>query len=336
MALPTDSGVQTGPDAVVPQTKQTDYFGAVIAYLGVPDTIGNRDFLEGWAQVENTKAKWNPLATSQDAPGATNFNSIGVKNYPSAVEGAQATAQTIKSYPNIMAALQTGSPIVGGITAGITHDFGIWVSGGEGQGTAKWQATATKYAQAVWNNAQGDPSGRGAYSGYGVGNYPLGTGKWSTPGGAAKTVGEDVLSALGLTGLAKDALYIAILIGGGLILIVGFILIGADIGLAVFARTKASQKTQIVVNQLPGNRNKRAQIKTDQQARVQERSERTQEQQTLRQLRIERERHDKTHRAAISKEQLNQQRAKTRDLRERARGRAAMRKRASGELPKGY
>lgn len=254
MAVPTttENTKDTSANAVKPQPGQYDFGGAVISYLGVPDTLGNRWFLLDWARVENTKAKYNPLATTLNEPGATTFNSVGVKNYPDPATGAKATADTIKNYPNIVAALQTGSPKVSGITAGLTHDFGIWVSGPQGIGTKAWQDKATQYTRAVFSQTEsGDP-----YSGFGVGNYPIG--KNNDPaqvaGRAASGLANDVLSGLGLNGLAKDALYIAILIGGGLVLLTGLVLIGADIGLAVFAKTKAAQKTQVIVNNLPGNR----------------------------------------------------------------------------------
>src|SRR5882672_8456777 len=107
MAQPaTNSNTKASQTPLAPQ-KQEDFFGAVISYLGIPDTLGNRAFLVGWAKVENTKAHWNPLATTLPEPGATNLsgNPAGVKEYPNAQTGAKATADTIRHYPNIYAAL---------------------------------------------------------------------------------------------------------------------------------------------------------------------------------------------------------------------------------------
>lgn len=57
-------------------------------------------FLVAWQKAEGTTAANNPLATSQDMPGATVFNSHGVKNYASRDDGLEATAITLGyNYP---------------------------------------------------------------------------------------------------------------------------------------------------------------------------------------------------------------------------------------------
>jgi hypothetical protein len=48
-----------------------------------------------WQAQEGTRVAWNPLATTRGMPGATTFNSVGVKNYSSLEEGLQATALTL-------------------------------------------------------------------------------------------------------------------------------------------------------------------------------------------------------------------------------------------------
>lgn len=53
-----------------------------------------------WQQAEGTTAAFNPLATSQEMPGATDFNSHHVKNYPDRQTGLLATVQTLTyDYP---------------------------------------------------------------------------------------------------------------------------------------------------------------------------------------------------------------------------------------------
>src|SRR5688572_6074200 len=53
-----------------------------------------------WQTEESTTAQFNPLATSQDMPNATVFNSHGVKNYASYEDGIMATVKTLSySYP---------------------------------------------------------------------------------------------------------------------------------------------------------------------------------------------------------------------------------------------
>lgn len=52
-------------------------------------------FLRAWAQAEGCYATHNPFATTQPATGATNFNSVGVKNYVSWGQGVAKTAETL-------------------------------------------------------------------------------------------------------------------------------------------------------------------------------------------------------------------------------------------------
>ena len=50
--------------------------------MGAPLTDRNVYFLVAWMDMEGTSAKWNPLATTTRGSGASDFNSVGVKNYP--------------------------------------------------------------------------------------------------------------------------------------------------------------------------------------------------------------------------------------------------------------
>lgn len=72
-----------------------DFFTAVLNYMGIPASSFALDALEAWKPYENTSACWNPLATTWDMPGSSDFNSVGVKNYPDSDTGSQATANTI-------------------------------------------------------------------------------------------------------------------------------------------------------------------------------------------------------------------------------------------------
>ena len=77
-----------------------------------------------WQNQENTKAKFNPLATTKPMPGSTMFNDLGngqgVQNYTSAEQGLEATVKTLNNgyYPGILDAL----------VAGGSGDFGLTVS----------------------------------------------------------------------------------------------------------------------------------------------------------------------------------------------------------------
>lgn len=191
------------------------FFSAVNHALGVPDTSGTQALELGWSQVENTKANYNPLATSQTAKGATTFNSSGVKNYPDFQTGVQATAQTIRGYPHIYAALQTGSPIVGGLNNGLIQDFTRWVNGG------KDPAAGAAYARHVWLAAQGNPSGKTAAD--------WTSGNISDIASAAGNAATSLFDKLGFGDVAKAILYATTIAGGSLLMITGLVLIGVDL-----------------------------------------------------------------------------------------------------------
>lgn len=67
---------------------------------------GVTDGIVAQATGENTGAQCNPLADTEDWPGATPFNAAGVKNYPSADAGLAATCHTLSNglYAPVLAA----------------------------------------------------------------------------------------------------------------------------------------------------------------------------------------------------------------------------------------
>jgi hypothetical protein len=79
--------------------------------LGMPVSNENVRAIVAWEQAEGTSAGYNPLATTQSSPGATDFNSVGVKNYSSYSDGIDATVKTLTNglYDPILAALRRGS-----------------------------------------------------------------------------------------------------------------------------------------------------------------------------------------------------------------------------------
>ena len=74
------------------------FFDAVMQKLGVSPTAEKRRFFRAWQQAEGTNAKYNPLATTKNinASGQTDFNSVGVKNYPTEDDGVAATVATLQ------------------------------------------------------------------------------------------------------------------------------------------------------------------------------------------------------------------------------------------------
>ena len=66
-----------------------------LKWLDAPVTKRTTRALVCWIHAEGTAAVWNPLATTQRMPGSTDFNSVGVQNYPSEQVGLDATGKTI-------------------------------------------------------------------------------------------------------------------------------------------------------------------------------------------------------------------------------------------------
>ena len=77
-------------------------------------------------------ASYNLLNTTQPAPGTTDFNSIGVKNYTSYAQGIAATVQTLQNgyYPALLAALQTNNQTALGFSGspspGVMANLNTW------------------------------------------------------------------------------------------------------------------------------------------------------------------------------------------------------------------
>ncbi|HZR12418.1 MAG TPA: hypothetical protein VFC33_04135 [Acidimicrobiia bacterium] len=89
---------------------QTQWANDFLTRLGMPVTSENVRAIVAWEKAEGTKAQFNPLATTRSMPGASNFNSVGVKNFASYQDGIEANAEALTNgrYPNILAALRRG------------------------------------------------------------------------------------------------------------------------------------------------------------------------------------------------------------------------------------
>lgn len=68
---------------------------ALLQALNAPVCQSNLISLVAWQTAEDTSAGWNPLATTLPAPGATRYNSAGVRNYDTLEDGLQATVATL-------------------------------------------------------------------------------------------------------------------------------------------------------------------------------------------------------------------------------------------------
>jgi hypothetical protein len=64
--------------------------------LNAPRCANNLIVVVAWAAQEGSSAGWNPLDTTQAMPGATLYNSVGVRNYVSLQQGLDATILTLQ------------------------------------------------------------------------------------------------------------------------------------------------------------------------------------------------------------------------------------------------
>jgi hypothetical protein len=110
----------------------TDFANALLAAIGAPSTAANITSIVNWEAREggnwNNTAKYNPINTTLNEPGATSINSVGVKAYTSWAQGVQATAATLLGgqYNDIVTALRAGNGLGHGSYAGLS----TWSGGG--------------------------------------------------------------------------------------------------------------------------------------------------------------------------------------------------------------
>jgi hypothetical protein len=68
---------------------------AFLGRLGAPACAENLLIVVTWETAESTSARYNPLATTRDMPGATDLNDVGVKHYVSLDQGLDASRDTL-------------------------------------------------------------------------------------------------------------------------------------------------------------------------------------------------------------------------------------------------
>lgn len=106
----SDAAAQTDAAAAATDKLPGQFGVKLLQKLNLPVTEENLKFLNAWQQAEGGSDD-NPFNTTQNADGATNFNSVGVKRYPSIEVGLDATAETLTNgmYDNILSSLQQGN-----------------------------------------------------------------------------------------------------------------------------------------------------------------------------------------------------------------------------------
>ena len=97
------------------QFNQLTWARALLVAMRFPVTADNVAAITAWEMAEGghwyNTAYYNPLNTTQSMPGATVFNSVGVKAYTSWKQGLEATMITLKNgyYGGILDALRRGN-----------------------------------------------------------------------------------------------------------------------------------------------------------------------------------------------------------------------------------
>lgn len=120
--------------ASVTSGSENAFIRAVLADMGAPATQADITSLASWFPHEFPSwppmAANNPMASTMRAAGSTTYNSAGVQNYPTAAEGAQATAGTLANgyYPLIAAALRSGRGLCG--NPSLAGEFLTWSGNG--------------------------------------------------------------------------------------------------------------------------------------------------------------------------------------------------------------
>lgn len=186
---------------------------AVLDGIGAPSDpsseAGARNiaFLEAWKKAEGTSARYNPLATTLVVGGSTTLagNGPGVQEYAKPADGVAATVRTLLAgYPHVLGALRAGDPAGAVQSSGGIADLNRWVSGK----SSPSPSTYTDNISSAFFSLLGQ--GASAYSGFGVGNFPVGH---TTPADAAAAAAKAVANATGISALGSIASSFASAVG---------------------------------------------------------------------------------------------------------------------------
>jgi peptidoglycan hydrolase-like protein with peptidoglycan-binding domain len=108
-----------------------EFYKGILKSIGANVTDEKMTFLKAWRQAEGGRSRNNPFNTTKDMPidGVSNYNSVGVKNYPTRQAGLEATVKTLMLpyYKDLVAKLKNDN-----ITAtdlADTDDLSTWGTG---------------------------------------------------------------------------------------------------------------------------------------------------------------------------------------------------------------
>lgn len=118
----------TGTATVIGSGQGKAWARSFLATIGAPQTAANIQSVMAWINREGGGGQNNPLNTTYPLPGATDFNSVHVKNYSTVAIGILANARTIMGggYGDILSALRSGNGLCGQSFSGLSR----WSGGG--------------------------------------------------------------------------------------------------------------------------------------------------------------------------------------------------------------
>ena len=122
----------SGVDSLSDSQFMKYFFDEIFDKLGVNRTEEKEKFFMAWRQAESGTAKFNPFNTTKtmNVDGVTNYNSVGVKNYPDMSTGIMATVKTLKLpyYEDLIEKLNDDSITAEELAS--TDDLNTWGTGG--------------------------------------------------------------------------------------------------------------------------------------------------------------------------------------------------------------
>lgn len=251
---------------IIPQKSSTptqltygQFSAFVLAGLGAPITQNNINKLSAIAQQEGKHGTYNPMNWVRNAPGATDYNSVGVKNYPNLGTGVLQTVAGLNQSNTLelKANLISDGPYAQFISAA-NKFYGSWGGGtvnvsesdaNTASGTKLLEGTVTQpEIEGVAKAITPDPNIVKQLSGIVPGVNPEGaTNPGGIPGilwsvGSAVKTGQDVTvgainSVTDFLSWIKDAVFnkdnwvrIGLVIGAFILVIFGMLVISKSFG----------------------------------------------------------------------------------------------------------
>lgn len=223
-----------------------DWRVGVLRGLKAPVTPTNLAFLSLWQRFEGANSYNNPLNTTLSTKHVVGtWNSSGVKQYDSPQAGIDATVATLLNthgvgYEGIVSLLRKGNAHPGQLAAAVENsswDAGHYGAKRGGNGLYFGGHLSTAVLPGLPTKAPSLGSIAGDVAHYTT--HP-GAGLEKTGGAAANTVKKPLENALGNVGMY--ILYGSAIVGGGFMMLVALILVGADIGIAKGVQQNSAYK----------------------------------------------------------------------------------------------